>query len=178
MRTYIRNRIKGGTYFLTMNLANRKSELLTKYINEFRHACQLTKQNHDFELHAMVLLPDHVHMLITLADNSDNYAVIISSIKTHFSRQIKKSVSEIINHSRIRRRERGIWQRRYWEHRIRDELDYQRHMDYIHYNAVKHGYVRRPMDWPYSTFQQCVEKGLYFSDWGGVGINGIGVDYD
>ena len=126
----------------------------------------------------MVLLPDHVHMLITLAEDSDNYAVIIASIKTHFSRQIKKSASEIINYSRIRRRERGIWQRRYWEHRIRDELDYQRHMDYIHYNAVKHGYVMRPTNWPYSTFQKCVEEGLYSSDWGWAGIDGIEVDYD
>ena len=178
MRTYIRDKTKGGTYFLTMNLSNRKSELLTKYINEFRQAYRLTKQNHNFELNAMILLPDHVHMLITLAENSDDYAIIIASIKTHFSRQIKKSDSEITNHSRIRRRERGIWQRRYWEHRIRDELDYQRHMDYIHYNAVKHGYSERPIDWPYSTFQKFVEEGIYSSYWGGVGINGIELDYD
>ena len=163
---------------MTMTVSDRKSELLTKHINEFRHAHQLTKQNHNFELHAMILLPDHIHMMITLPENSDNYAVIISSIKTHFSRQIKKSASETINYSRIRSRERGIWQRRYWEHRIRDELDYQRHMDYIHYNAVKHGYVMRAIDWPYSTFQKCVEKGFYSSDWGGVGIDRIEVDYD
>jgi len=146
MRTYIRDKTKGGTYFLTMNLSNRKTQLLTNHINEFRKAYRLTKQNHDFELHAMVLLPDHAHMLITLAEDIDNYAVIIASIKTHFSLQIKKSADEIINHSRIRRRERGIWQRRFWEHRIREDLDYQRHMDYIHYNAVKHGYVARPID--------------------------------
>ncbi|WP_367109716.1 transposase [uncultured Psychrobacter sp.] len=164
MRSYIRDKTKEGTYFLTMNLLDRKSELLIKHINEFRRAYQLTKQNHDFELHAMILLPDHVHTLITLAKNSDDYAVIISSIKTYFSRQIKKSTSETINPSRVRRRERGIWQRRFWEHRVRDELDYQRHMDYIHYNAVKHGYVARPFDWQYSTFQRCVEKGFYTSD--------------
>lgn len=178
MRTYIRDKTKGGTYFLTMTVLDRKSQLLTKHINEFRRAYRLTKQNHDFELHAMILLPDHVHMLITLAENSDNYAVIISSIKTYFSRQIKRSAIENTNPSRIRRRERGIWQRRYWEHRIRDELDYQRHMDYIHYNTVKHGYVARPTDWPYSTFEKCVEEGFYMLDWGGAGIDAIEVDYD
>lgn len=178
MRTYIRDKTKGGTYFLTMTLSNRKSELLTKHVNEFRYAYRLTKQNHNFELNAMVLLPDHIHMLITLAEDSDNYAVIIASIKTHFSRQIKKSASETVTLSRMRSRERGVWQRRFWEHRIRDELDYQRHMDYIHYNAVKHGYVACPIDWSYSTFQKCVEDGFYLSDWGGVGIDGIEVGYD
>lgn len=178
MRTYIRDKIKGGTYFLTMNLANRKSELLTKHINEFRQAYRLTKQNHDFELHAMILLPDHVHILLTLTEASDDYAIIIGNIKTHFSRQVPKSNSEIISYSRSKKRERGIWQRRFWEHRIRDELDYQRHMDYIHYNAVKHGYVTRPIDWACSTFQKCVKDGFYTSDWGVAGINGIEIGYD
>ena len=100
----------------------------------------------------MVLLPDHVHIHITLAEDSDDYAVIVANIKTHFSRQIPKLNNEIISHSRSKILERGIWQRRFWEHRIRDELDYRRHMDYIHYNAVKHGYVARPVDWPYSIF--------------------------
>lgn len=178
MRSYIRDKSKGGTYFLTMTLLNRKSDLLTNHIDEFRQAYRLTRKNHDFELHALVLLPDHVHILITLAENSDDYAIIISSIKTHFSRQIKKSADEIINHSRSKKRERGIWQRRFWEHRIRDELDYRRHMDYIHYNAVKHGYVARPIDWPYSTFEKCVAEGIYASDWGGIGIKAFEVKYD
>lgn len=112
MRTYIRDKTKGGTYFLTINLLNRKSQLLTNHINEFRQAYRLTKHNHDFELDAMILLPDHVH-IITLVEDSDNYAVIIASIKTHFSLQIKKSNNEIINHSRSKKRERGIWQRRF-----------------------------------------------------------------
>ena len=176
MRNYIRDKSKGGTYFLTMILLNRKSQFLTNHIDKSHQAYRLTKENHSFELHEMVLLPDHVHMLITLSENSDDYAIIIGNIKTHFSRQIKKSAEEIINHSRSKKRERGIWQRRFWEHRIRDELDYRRHMDYIHYNAVKHGYVNSPIDWPYSTFRKRVEEGVYSADWGGVGIDGI--DYD
>ena len=178
MRSYIRDKSKGGTYFLTMTLLNRKSQLLTNHIDEFRQAYRLTKQNHDFELHALVLLPDHVHILITLAEDSDDYAIIIGNIKTHFSRQVSKLDNEIISYSRSKKRERGIWQRRFWEHRIRDELDYQRHMDYIHSNAVKHGYVARPVDWPYSTFKKCIDEGFYSSDWGGVGVDEIEVDYD
>ena len=178
MRSYIRDKSKGRTYFLTINLADRKSQLFTTHINEFRQAYRITKQNHNFQLHALVLLPDHIHMLITLAEDSNNYSIIVSSIKTHFSRQIKKSDSEIINHSRSKKRERGIWQRRFWEHRIRDELDYQSHMDYIHYNAVKHGYVTRPIDWPYSTFKKCVEKGFYSSDWGGASAIDMRINHD
>ena len=176
MRSYIRDKSKGGTYFLTMTLLNRKSQLLTNHIDEFRQAYRLTKQNYDFELHALVLLPDHVHILITLAEDSDDYAIIIGNIKTHFSRQVSKLDNEIISYSRSKKRERGIWQRRFWEHRIRNELDYQRHMDYIHYNAVKHGYVECPINWPYSTFQKCVEKGFYSPDWGG--FDGFVIDYD
>lgn len=153
MRSYIRDKSKGGTYFLTVNLLDRKSKLLTTHANEFRQAYRITKQNHNFQLHPLILLPDHIHMLITLSEGSDNYAVIISSLKTHFSRQIAKSGNEIINQSRRKKRARGIWQRRYWEHRIRDDLDYQRHMDYIHYNAIKHGYVTSPIEWSYSTFK-------------------------
>lgn len=132
MRTYIRDRVKGGTYFSTINLLNRQSQLLTDHIEAFRRAYQLTKKNHDFELCAVIVLPDYIHMLITLAENSDDYAVIVANIKSHFSRQIPKLDNEVINHSRSKKKERGIWQRRFWEHRIRDELDYQRHMDYIH----------------------------------------------
>lgn len=117
-------------------------------------------------------------MLITLAEDSDDYAIIIGNIKTHFSRQVSKLDNEIISYSRSKKRERGIWQRRFWEHRIRNELDYQRHMDYIHYNAVKHGYVARPVDWMYSTFKKCVAEDIYSSDWGGVGVDEIEVDYD
>ncbi|MBU5617476.1 transposase [Psychrobacter sp. TAE2020] len=178
MRSYLRDKSKDGTYFFTMNLLDRKSQLLTTHANQFRQAYRITKQNHNFQLHALILLPDHIHILITLAEESDNYAVIISSLKTHFSRQITKSDDEMINQSRIKKRERGIWQRRFWEHRIRDDLDYQRHMDYIHYNAVKHGYVERPIDWPYSTFKKCVDEELYSSDWGGAGIDGFDLDYD
>ncbi len=84
--------------------------------------------------------------MLTLAGGNDDHAIVIGNIKTHFSRQIKKLVDEFINHIRSKKREQGIWQRRFWEHRIRDDSNYKRHMDYIHYNALKHGYVTRPID--------------------------------
>ncbi|MEF8734997.1 MAG: hypothetical protein V5B40_24765 [Candidatus Accumulibacter meliphilus] len=94
-----------------------------------------------------------------------NFALRWSLIKSGFSRQLPSS--EPANASRLAKRERGIWQRRYWEHQIRDETDLERHVDYIHFNPVKHGWARRPADWPYSTFHRFVEHGILPPDWGG-----------
>ena len=163
MRHYIRDKTKGGTYFITFTLRDRQSTLLTKHIGEFRQAFRLTTHYHDLTLNAMVLLPVHIHMVITLPENDDNYSVIIASLKSQFSRQIKKT--ELISSSRRNKRKRGIWQRRFWEHRIRDTLDYNNHIDYIHFNPVKHGYVNNPRDWPYSTLHQFITNGMYPYDW-------------
>lgn len=84
-------------------------------------------------------------------------------IKFAFSRRLPST--ETLNASQQNRRERGIWQRRYWEHLIRDERDYQHHFDYIHYNPLKHGHVQRLMDWPYSSFHRAVAEGIYPADW-------------
>ncbi len=177
MRNYIRDKTKGGCYFLTFNLANRNSQLLLTHINKFREAYAKTVQNYDFYLEAIVILPDHVHMLITLPIESDNYSIIVASIKSQFSRQIKKY--KVITNSQQIKRERGIWQRRFWEHRIRDDLDFQQHMDYIHYNPVKHGYVSNAQDWQYSTLNRLIKKEVYPVDWGGLGkVKTIEVDYD
>jgi putative transposase len=163
MRQYIRDRTAGATYFFTLNLLNRQSNLLVEQIVALRAAYQNTQKSMPFTLHAMVVLPDHLHMLMTLPENDINYPQRISQFKAHFSRALPKI--ENINESRQRKDERGIWQRRYWEHRIRDELDYQRHMDYIHYNPVKHGYTQAVKEWSYSTFHQCVTDGIYSENW-------------
>ncbi len=118
---------------------------------------------HPVHIDAMVVLPDHLHLLLTLPDGDDDYAKRVSCLKGQFSRQIPKI--EFVNESRTSKNERGVWQRRYWEHRIRDNLDYQRHVDYIHYNPVKHGHVSKPSDWLYSTFHKYVEQGIYPLDW-------------
>ena len=164
MSNYIRDKTQGGCYFLTFNLLDRKSSLLLTHIDKFRDAYAKTIQHHQFKLDAMVVLPDHVHIMITLPPNSDNYAVIVASIKSQFSRQINKT--EAITLSRQAKRERGIWQRRFWEHRIRDDADYRQHMDYIHHNPVKHGYVTNPQNWQYSTLHKLIKKGVYPADWG------------
>jgi len=130
MRQYIRDRTAGTTYFFTLNLLNRQNNLLTTHIDILRSTYRNAQKSMPYTLHAMVVLTDHLHMLLTLPENDENYPQRISQIKSHFSRALPKI--ETINISRQNKGERGIWQRRYWEHRIRDELDFQRHMDYIH----------------------------------------------
>ena len=112
----------------------------------------------------MVILPEHIHWLIQLPINDDNYAASVSLFKSAFSRQMAKT--EILSQSRMAKRERGIWQRRFWEHRIRDEHDFKQHMDYIHYNPVKHDYTVTAKDWPFSTFHYWVKQQVYPQYWG------------
>ena len=158
MRTYIRNRVPGGCFFLTLCLEDRTQQLLTDHIEAFRQAFRETRAKHFFTLHGMVVLPDHIHMLIRLPENNSDCAVIVSSLKALFSRSLPRG--ETISPSRERKRERGIWQRRYWEHEIRNQEDLNAHIDYIHINPVKHGYVARMADWPYSSFYRYVRQGI------------------
>ncbi len=162
---YRRAKQKGGTYFFTLTLKNRKSSLLINYFDCLRNAFNKVKNNHRFILDAMVVLPEHLHMLMTLPENDDNYATRIRLIKTNFSRAIPKT--ENINASRIQKGERGIWQRRYWEHCIKNKTDFNRHVDYIHYNPVKHGYVDKPIDWQYSTIHKFIANNVLSKNWGG-----------
>lgn len=161
---YRRADIKGGTYFFTINLADRKSGLLVDEIDKLRNSISKVKQQRPFLLDAMVVLPDHMHLLITLPEGDSDFPTRIMLIKSDFSRQIPKI--ENIKESRSSKRERGIWQRRYWEHLIRDENDFERHVDYIHYNPVKHGYVNQAVQWEFSTIHRYIENGFIASDWG------------
>ena len=162
---YRRADVAGGTYFFTVNLAERKRMLLVDHIDVLRSVMEKVKKAHPFRIDAMVILPDHLHAIWTLPEGDVDYPLRWSLIKAGFSRRLPKT--ERRNLSRIAKGERGIWQRRYWEHMIRDERDYTRHMDYIHYNPVKHGYVHRVTDWPYSTFHRAVAHGLYSQNWAG-----------
>ena len=161
---YRRANIKGATYFFTVNLAERNSTLLVDEFDKLRTIINKVKNNHPFILDAFVVLPDHLHAIWTLPIGDNDFSKRWMLIKAGFSRQLPKN--ERINKSRIKKGERGIWQRRYWEHLIRDENDYQNHVNYIHYNPVKHGYVERAIDWPYSTVHDYVEKGVVNPDWG------------
>lgn len=154
----------GGTYFFTLTLSNRKSQLLTEHIDILRQSIANVKTAHPFNIDAIVILPDHLHLLLTLPENDQDYPNRISRIIANFSRQIPSH--ESINHSRLRRGERSIWQRRYWEHQIRDDTDYNNHINYIHYNPVKHGYVSSPTEWPYSSIHRYIKDGILPKDWG------------
>ena len=160
---YRRADVAGGTYFFTVNLAERKQRLLVTYVDTLRTVLRKVNARHRFRIDAMVILPDHLHALWTLPVGDRDYPMRWMLIKAGFSRQLP--AGEQISASRKTKGERGIWQRRYWEHLIRDEKDFSRHADYIHYNPVKHGYVERVSDWRYSTFSREVKRGRYPADW-------------
>ena len=161
---YRRANVANASYFFTVNLANRKQQLLTENLDNLRQVIQKIKQQHPFKIEAIVILPEHLHAIWTLPENDADYPKRWSLIKANFSRSLPKT--ERINPSRTAKRERGIWQRRYWEHQIRDDLDMQRHIDYIHYNPVKHGYVTQASDWPHSSIHRYIKAGLLPSHWG------------
>ena len=161
---YRRSKVNGGTYFFTVNLAERHQTLLIDQIDTLRAAINKAKKNHPFTIDAIVVLPDHIHAIWTLPKNDNEFSKRWGLIKSGFSYRLPKE--ERRSKSRVRKGERGIWQRRFWEHQIRDEKDFEMHIDYIHYNPVKHGYVKRAVDWPYSSIHEYVAKGILESHWG------------
>lgn len=149
---YRRAYVEGGCYFFTVTLANRKSDLLVQHIETLRAAFKYVKERHPFTINAIVVLPDHLHCIWTLPEGDCDYAKRWALIKIYFSKTLPKT--EHINPSRTQKGERGIWQRRFWEHVIRDERDYLNHIEYIHNNPIKHDYVSNAQDWPYSSIHQ------------------------
>jgi putative transposase len=121
------------------------------------------KLRHAFKIDAMVVIPDHFHLLMTLPPNDADFSMRIGAIKSAFSRRLSKG--EYIRPSRAAKRERGIWQRRFWEDLIRDDKDFENHVDYIHINPVKHGYVQRAVDWPHSSIHRFIERGVIDASW-------------
>jgi putative transposase len=164
MSNYRRNRVPGGTYFFTVNLQNRKQTLLVDHIDVLRDAIRKTRRQRPFHIDGWVVLPEHMHCIWTLPKNDMDYSGRWRAIKKAFSKAIPNTETRSIN--RERRGERGIWQQRFWEHTIRDDVDYQRHMDYLHFNPVKHGWVTAVKDWPHSTFHHWVKQGIYPEHWG------------
>jgi putative transposase len=145
MPQYVRAKIKGSLFFFTVVLADRSSCLLIDEIDRLRLIYQTVQQRRPYE---------------TIADFSTRW----SNIKSGFSRGLNPMPRSA---SKVGKREKGIWQRRYWEHAIRDDADLERHVNYIHFNPVKHGHVTRVIDWPHSSFHRYVERGLCAADWGG-----------
>ena len=163
MSNYRRAWHADGTYFFTVNLSQRRgNDLLTRYIDLLRRVVHSVRARHPFHLHGWVVLPEHLHCGIELPPGDADFATRRRLIKLEFSKVLPKD--EHLSPVRAARGERRIWQRRYWEHLIRDDKDMQAHMDYVHFNPVKHGVVSRVVDWPYSTFHKLVELGIYSSD--------------
>ncbi|HRH80863.1 MAG TPA: transposase [Thiobacillaceae bacterium] len=156
----------GGTYFFTVNALGRQgNDLLTRNIEWLRTVVRQVKVAHPFRVHGWVVLPDHMHCVIELPPQDTDFATRWRLIKAGFSKGLP--ATETRSAVRLARGERGIWQRRYWEHLIRDARDFEAHLDYVHFNPVKHGHVARVADWPYSTFHQHVAAGRYPADWAG-----------
>jgi len=160
MPDYRRNRVPGATYFFTVNLRDRRSDVLVAEIETLRECVREVHQRLPFYVDGWVVLPDHMHCLWTLPEADSDFPGRWRHLKAGFSRALRVS----------RNGERSLWQRGYWEHTIRDDRDYTAHMDYIHFNPVKHGLVADPADWPYSTFRRCVAAGLYPPQWLGRSI--------
>jgi len=166
MPRYVRAFNPGGTFFFTVALLERRRRLLTEHIDTLREVMRDVQLRKPYRIDAIVVLPDHLHCLWTLPPDDADFSSRCWAIKSGVSRRMAQG--ERLSETRQRKGERGIWQRRFWEHLIRDERDFERHADYIHYNPVKHGHVRRALDWPHSSFHRYVERGIYPSDWGGT----------
>jgi putative transposase len=168
MPNYRRSHAKGATFFFTVVTYHRQ-KVLTHTSNRqlLRAILKEVKSILPFTIDAWVLLPDHIHCIWTLPQNDNNFSKRWGMIKAKFSKQAKHLFNpDWMNSSKQKHRESTLWQRRFREHQIRDDLDFQRHVEYIHYNPVKHGLVQRAADWPYSTFHKYVRQGIYPENWG------------
>ena len=168
MTDYRRFYIPGSTWFFTVNLAERRdNHLLVEQVDSLRAAFRYVKNRKPYRMEAVVIMPDHLHCIWTLPAGDTDFSVRWSLLKSHFSRSIPDG--ERISQSRIKRRERGIWQRRFWAHLLTSQEDFNAHCDYIHWNPVKHGRVERVADWPHSSFHRFVQAGIYPESWGHSG---------
>lgn len=172
MPRYTRAWIPGGSFFFTVALLERQRRLLTDHIELLRDTFRQVRTRHPFAIDAMVVLPDHFHAIWTLPPGDAHFSTRMRLIKAGFSRAIP--ATERLSDTRLARGERGIRQHRFWEHAVRNEDDLQRHIDYIHYNPVRHGHVRRVQDWPHSSFHRYVEAETYPADWAGTAETSAG----
>jgi putative transposase len=160
----------GRTYFFTLVAFRRRTILCDDAIrSSLRSAFDRTRLRRPFSIDAIVLMPDHLHCIWTLPDGDTDISTRWAQIKHHVSFSCRDQYDDILpTESRRRRGESAIWQRRFWEHQIRDDDDMTRHVDYIHYNPVRHGHVTSAAQWPYSSFGRFVKNGIYPPDWGGT----------
>ena len=168
MSCYRRANTPGATYFFTVVTYRRRRFLCDADVRvALREAISQVRSRYPFRIDAWVLLPDHVHTIWTLPPDDARFALRWQQIKRLVTLRCGERLHQTawMNESKTRHRESTLWQRRYWEHQIRNELDFERHMDYLHYNPVKHGLVKQVNDWPYSSFHRYLEAGMYPTDW-------------
>jgi putative transposase len=164
MVRYRRNFVPGGTFFFTVTLADRRSTGLVEHISGLRAAFRVTRRERPFEIDAIVILPEHLHAVITLPQDDADFSGRWRRIKALFTKHVVTAGEPIACNAKG---EYALWQRRFWEHTIRNDEDYANHVDYVHYNPVKHGLTERACDWPYSSFHEYVRRGVLPQDWGG-----------
>lgn len=169
MVAYRRARAAGGCYFLTLTLQDRSSDLLVRYVTQLRQCLLKVQTQMPCRLPALVVLPDHLHMLMVLPSGDADFSARVRKFKSAFVAALRQQSG--VNVHTNAKGEANIWQRRFWEHLIRDEQDYRHHVDYIHINPLKHGLVTRVQDWPFSSFHHYVRRDLLPIDWaGGAGV--------
>ena len=169
MLDYRRSKIAGGSFFFTLVTFNRLPIFTAEPARAILHSAWIEVQERfPFQTDAVVLLPDHIHCIWTLPDGNGNFSARWNAIKRLFTQGylVQIGPGETRNASRQKRGEAAVWQRRFWEHMLRDNVDLNRHLDYIHYNPVKHGLVKKAGDWPWSSFHRYVKMGFYTPDWG------------
>jgi putative transposase len=171
MVRYRRNFVPGGTYFFTLTLLDRGSSLLVDHIDTLREAFDQCRSERPFSVDAIVILPEHLHAILTLPADDHDFPGRWRRIKGAFSASL---LSKGISLPRHANGQLALWQRRFWEHTIRDDTDFERHVDYVHFNPVKHGLVSRVHDWPHSSFHRYVRDGVLPKDWGGDSREAIG----
>lgn len=172
MSEYRRANTKGGSYFFTVVTHCRQKLLLNDDVRvALRVGIEKTRITFPFQINAWVLLPDHLHCIWTLPKGDSDFTKRWGMIKRHVSQHCAHLINleQRPSESKLKRNESNFWQRRYWEHQIRDEIDFKRHVDYIHWNPLKHGLVDQISDWPYSTFHRFVNDGVYLKNWCGSG---------
>ena len=164
---YVRTQAKGGTFFFTVVTYRRKNILGgPENVSLLKEAFRAVMDAHPFIIDAIVVLPDHLHCLWTLPESDNDFPTRWRLIKSAFSRRCGSESKGTPSISRSAKKEQAVWQRRYWEHQIRDEGDFVRHVEYIHYNPVKHGLAASPKEWVHSSFHRFVREGKYPLDWG------------
>ncbi|ACK69828.1 conserved hypothetical protein [Gloeothece citriformis PCC 7424] len=164
---YRRAKVAGGTYFFTV-VTHKRREFLCELdnIEILKKAFRYVIQRHPFTIDAIIILPNHLHCIWTLPKDDYSFSKRWQLIKNFFSRNCPSQYRGEVSLSQQKKKEQAIWQRRFWEHCILNQQDFINHVEYIHYNPVKHGLVQAPKNWQYSSFSRYVQQGIYDLEWG------------